>query len=114
MISRSHTLAGIGYGSLAVALVGLTAIGTSAVPVADVPGSADLTVERDTVQIIAAETDAATLTTERDTAQIGADVEPMAELTVERDTAHVCAVETDDAVLDVLADTATITAEDLP
>ena len=112
MISRSHALAGIGYGALSVALVGLTAIGTSAVPVADVPGSADLTVERDTVQILAAETDAATLATERDSVQIGAvTVEPMAELTIERDAVTLGAAETDAAVVVVERDTCELTWE---
>jgi hypothetical protein len=113
MISRSHALAGIGYGSLALALVGLTAIGpVSGADAVDVPGSADLSLSRDLASLTAAVTDAATLTTEHDRAQLGApQVEPMAELTIEHDTAHLCAAETDQAVIDEEHDSATLTWE---
>ena len=112
MISRSHALAGIGYGSLAVALVGLTAIGPTSGATADRPGSCDLTTELDTAHVCAAATDAAVLTVERDTVQLGAPtVEPMAVLTTEHDTAQLGATETDQAVIEEEHDTATLTWE---
>jgi hypothetical protein len=111
MISRSHALAGLGYGSLAVALVGLTAIGPTAGTV-DRPGSADLTLSRDLASLTAAATDAAALTTEHDRATLAApQVTPMADLTTEHDVAQLGAAETDQAVLEEEHDTATLTWE---
>ena len=109
MTPRAVAVEGWGYGALAVALAGWIAVAPEPV---DVPGSCDLTTERDTAHVCAAATDAAVLTVERDTVQLGAPtVEPMAVLTTEHDTAQLGATETDQAVIDEEHDTATLTWE---